>query len=140
VYAFSVFHATADRTLIGVEQYLDVETIQNIRFLVYQSPTQFGNYNNIASNAVTPAAQGQAYLSSGPMNVPLVAGNYYLIGVWWGTGAERYAWSAGASATTAFGTSVGIGLYGSGNVLSQVTYSSAQQNGVLEQRLHTVGP
>src|SRR5262249_26392583 len=121
-------------------QYLDVQVSQLFRFLVYQSPTEFGNYENVASYAVTPPVASASYVSSGAMNVPLVGGNYYMIGVWWGSGNARYSWSPGSPITTSFGNSVGIDLLGSAGVISTLSYPSVQNNGVLQQRIHTVAP
>jgi hypothetical protein len=139
LYAFSVFYVARDCTLTGVDQFLDMQASQYIRFLVYQSPTEFGDYSNRASYAVTPPL-GQAYVSSGPMDVPLLAGNYYMIGVWWGSGNAEYSWDAGGTVTTSFGNSVGVALISSAGVLSDLQYPNLQENGVLRQRLQTVTP
>ncbi len=139
LYAFSVFYVARDCTLTGVDQFLDMQASQYVRFLVYQSPTEFGDYSNRASYAVTPPL-GQAYVSSGPMDVPLLGGNYYMIGVWWGSGNAEYSWDAGGTVTTSFGNSVGVALISSAGVLSDLQYPNLQENGVLRQRLYTVTP
>ena len=48
-------------------------------FLVYEGMQQYGTYNLVSASNVSPAVSGEGWYSSGPLNVQLVAGRYYMI-------------------------------------------------------------
>ena len=78
--------------LVGEAQaWLDAPTGETLNWRVYSSGSAYGTFN-ILHSQTTSAVGGGGYESSGPMSVPLQAGTYYVIGVWW-SGDVEYGWT-----------------------------------------------
>ena len=75
----------ADTTLTEIQHRLTSPAGETLQWLVYEGTTLVGNYS-LASQTTTTVAAAQAgsttWHTSGPVSVPLVAGNYYAIGVY----------------------------------------------------------
>jgi hypothetical protein len=93
-----------------------------------------GAYTQILATS-TLSTFGQGYQSSGDINVPLVAGRYYAIGVGWPTTVPYWYHATGMTAVS-FGTMLG-GSMKPVPPLTTMTYSTATT--YYTQRL-TTGP
>ncbi|HNT28669.1 MAG TPA: LamG domain-containing protein, partial [bacterium] len=90
------YSCDTDRTLTEIEVYLTYTGTPTIYFEVYESTTLDGTYYPLESVTATPSMSDGAFYSSGDLSVPLTAGNYYYVGVRWGS-----SYSVGYAADTA---------------------------------------
>ncbi len=77
---FNVYQATSSRSLKKIEQMFSVSGTSQFTWYVYESSTATGSYTKVFESLNTSSGVS-AYHSSGAIDVSLVAGNYYLIGV-----------------------------------------------------------
>ena len=75
----NLFTCTNGTSLIEHRFYLNPSASTQLWFLVYEGNSQVGIYNLVSASNVSPAGPGEGWYSSGNINVPLVAGKYYLI-------------------------------------------------------------
>ena len=75
----NIFHCTTSRRLREHRFYLQVDTPTPLWFLVYESAAQVGSFSLVSASNVSPAAPGTGWYSSGPIDLELVEGHYYLI-------------------------------------------------------------
>jgi len=83
--------------LDSFEQELEAASGDTLTFLVFESATEVGGYSLVASAATTvdPADDGvMVWHDSGPLDVDLLAGHYYALGVHW-TSSVGYAYEGG---------------------------------------------
>ncbi len=72
----------ADRVLIEQAFRLRFSGTVSVGFSVYQSPVEFGTYQRVQSNTVALVGGPDAgWYSSGPIDVPLQAGSFYILAV-----------------------------------------------------------
>ncbi|HSA34849.1 MAG TPA: LamG domain-containing protein, partial [bacterium] len=90
------YSCATSRLLTEIEVYLTYTGTPTIYFEVYESTTLDGTYYPLESVTATPSMSGGAFYSSGDLSVPLTAGNYYYVGVRWGS-----SYSVGYAADTA---------------------------------------
>lgn len=72
-----------DTVLTEIEMYLDISTSTALNWFVYENSNPTGDFTKIHESE-TASGTGIQFYSSGPIDVQLEAGKYYLIGVWWG--------------------------------------------------------
>jgi hypothetical protein len=72
--------ATSSRTLTEIQQYFSVAGTSQFTFYVLTAPSPYGSVTKVFEKLVTASPTG-AYVSSGAIHVPLVAGQVYDIGV-----------------------------------------------------------
>jgi hypothetical protein len=84
------------------EFWLNFTGVQTLNYYVYHCPTEFGLYNAIYMDSEVVPGVGPAWYSSGPIAVPLVSGQHYIIAVSW-SGAMTYYFDVGDSQPTSFG-------------------------------------
>ncbi|MBN2161591.1 MAG: hypothetical protein JXR25_06140 [Pontiellaceae bacterium] len=98
-----------------------------VTFMVFESTTSNGTYNAISTNIVT-AGIGTNTVMSGEMNVPLIAGRYYLMAAGWNnTASYTYLTSLSGSYhpdTVGFGSSFS-GFGSSGYPVSSTSVSNS---------------
>ena len=99
------YAVTTPAMLKRVEHYLDITTSDPITFFVYEADAVDGPYTLIASDTNTDPGTGEGFFASGPLDVPLVVGKFYIIGAAW-PGDHTYFWGGSHPQTTAFGTSL----------------------------------
>jgi subtilisin family serine protease len=75
----NIFACTTPTTLLEHRLYINPSIETQLWFLVYEGESQVGTYNLVSASNVSPAGPGEGWYSSGDINVPLVAGKYYLI-------------------------------------------------------------
>lgn len=104
----NVYQATSDTTLLGIQSVLDFAASTTLTFAVYQMPglapgdvktrifSASGVFNGI----------GLAAYGSGPISVPLEAGNYYAIAVEWGAISIDHYLDLGPQPAVSFGSKV----------------------------------
>ncbi|MEO6597478.1 MAG: hypothetical protein ABIP94_22265 [Planctomycetota bacterium] len=101
----SLFGVNTTVQLLQYEVYLDVPGPETLTFFAYRHHSRTG----AATLAWTLPVQvtggtGPGWYSTGPISLPLVAGNHYALGVSW-TGTLTYYWSNGTTGTpVSFGT------------------------------------
>jgi hypothetical protein len=90
---------TTARTLTELDAYVAVPASGlTITFLVYESTDQ-ATFTLLKKQTVG-ALEGEGYVSSGPLSVPLVSGRDYAVGTSWSSATPiRYAWAATATKT-----------------------------------------
>ncbi len=99
------FACTSSTTLVESEFYLDISTPTELRFFVYEAETRTSaGFSKISDVLVSSSGTGVHFYSSGAINVPLLAGKSYAIGVGW-AGTARYWFDTGHPTPTAFGES-----------------------------------
>ncbi|MCE5199835.1 MAG: hypothetical protein ABFD54_07410 [Armatimonadota bacterium] len=88
--ATNVFECTADSDLTQIEQYLEIVSGSELRFVVYESISG-APYTKIHENTITnPPVATRVWHSSGPISVRLLSGRSYMIGVAWPAAAYAY--------------------------------------------------
>jgi subtilisin family serine protease len=75
----NIFACTSSTTLLEHRFYMNPSVSTQLWFLVYEGESQVGTYSLVSASDVTPAGPGEAWYSSGDINVPLDEGKYYLI-------------------------------------------------------------
>jgi len=102
------YSVSSTTTLTRIEHYLNITVTGSLVFFVYEAPVdQQNQYTLIAEDRVADSGTGEGFYASGPLNVTLEAGKYYIIGTGWPS-SHRYYWGGSHPQTTAFGQS----LYG----------------------------
>jgi hypothetical protein len=101
------YRVTANRTLVQIEHYLSPTTAPTLRWSVYEGLGQTGTFTRIFTTTTTGTV-GLGYKSSGPINVPLVAGRYYFIATGWNT-SSAHSYQAFVSQSVSFGAMIGGG-------------------------------
>jgi hypothetical protein len=105
------YQVTVNRTLVEIEHYLNPSVATSLRWSVYEGVASTGTFTRIFTTTTT-ATVGLGYQSSGPINVPLVAGRYYFIGTGWSSSSAHY-YQAFATQPVSFGI-----MYGGGSGVS----------------------
>jgi subtilisin family serine protease len=75
----NLFTCTKSTILNEHRIYLNPNDNSSLWFLVYEGGSQVGIYNLISASEVNLGTTGLGWYSSGDVNVPLIAGKYYLI-------------------------------------------------------------
>ena len=75
----NIYSVATSTTLSEIKMYLSFTGSRQIYWLVYESTTISGTYNKIHETNLTMPGAGETWYSSGPISVPLVAGNFYMI-------------------------------------------------------------
>jgi len=122
-------------TLEMMEFYLDFTGAQLLQYYLYESAVEFGTYTQIWMHSETVTGTGQTWYSSGPVNIPLVAGMYYIIAVSW-DGTCGYWYNIGDSQSTSFGAHVHA-YPGGTHPLPGTISSTVNDQAIYYQRLTT---
>jgi hypothetical protein len=86
--AFNFYAVSTKRTLTQIDQLKYQGSAIPLTWVVFEATAQAGPYNAILSKkTISSNVSSGASESSGPINVPLIAGRYYAIGVALPTGA-----------------------------------------------------
>ena len=80
----NVYTVDTSQTLTDFSMELSFNGLANLYFYVLESATADGLYSVISESIVPTNSTGQRFYSSGPLNVTMVPGRYYAIGVNWG--------------------------------------------------------
>ena len=97
--------ANGNGTLVEFEQYLGNATGCSLDFYVFSAAAPGGALTQLWRNTVPGAGTG--FQSSGPMNIPIVNGTYYALGVGWNCTLTYYWNNSGAYS----GFDAGVGLF-----------------------------
>jgi hypothetical protein len=73
------FTCTTSRRVIEHRMYLNPTAATNLYFCIYEGDAQVGTYNQISAVLVTGQGPGEGWYSSGPIDVTLTAGKFYVI-------------------------------------------------------------
>jgi len=80
----NVFNVTNSTTLYEISNYLAITRSTDLYFFVYKGTGPTGTFIKVMDKYVAKTGKGTKWFSSGAMNVDLIAGNHYYIGVAWG--------------------------------------------------------
>ena len=75
----NVFRIDSSVFLREHEFFLNFSGSQSISYYVYRSPSEFGTYDLVQSNSILHNGIGDAWYSSGPINVMLHSADHYLL-------------------------------------------------------------
>ena len=75
----NLFTCTTSTNLKEYRFYLNPTVSTEMWFLVYESTSETGLYGVVGASVLTPTTSGFGWYSSGEINVPLVAGRYYMM-------------------------------------------------------------
>jgi hypothetical protein len=79
LYRGCVYQVDTSVPLKLIEQWLTINAATQLEFFVYSNPTMTGTFTKIFSTTVA-SGTGTGWQSSGPIDVPLNAGTFYLVG------------------------------------------------------------
>lgn len=135
----NVYRVDTSTTLLQQEFRLNFTTSQTLIFSVYASPVEFGTFTQIQTNSVAVTGTGLDWYSSGPINVPLTVGNFYLTSVSW-SGTLTYFFGTGDQQAVSFGAQV-HGFATGTNPLGPTVVSTVNDQAIYNQRVTTgAGP
>ncbi|MCK4999214.1 MAG: hypothetical protein KAS23_06755, partial [Anaerohalosphaera sp.] len=102
--AGNIFQVDSDTILWEAETYLNISYSTPLYHVVYEGDATLGTFNKISQVFVAESGTGSHFYSSGPINVPLTAGNYYYVCTfsWYNFGT--FAYSPGAPLQMSFGS------------------------------------
>jgi hypothetical protein len=132
----NVYRVDTSTKLRELEVRLDFSGVQQLTYTVHKSAAEFGTFTQIYANAVPTIGAGQDYYSSGPINVPLQAGSYYMLGVSW-PGTLEYYFDSGPQQATSFGAHVHAYATGAHPLGSSVS-TTTDDEAIYNQRLTTI--
>ena len=92
------FEATASTVIdeVGVE--LTIGAGETVTVGVYEATSELGSYTLAGSASITTTSAGQLWRIASGLNVPVTAGNFYVVGaVWTGSATFHYASSGNSS-------------------------------------------
>ncbi len=98
----NIYRADRGRTLTKIEQYLSVSGTSVFTWVVYQGDLSTGYFTKLREVTTSDSGMG-VFLSSGALDVPLVAGKYYFLGVVVQGSFTRYYASASTQPFVSFG-------------------------------------
>ncbi len=75
----NAFECTTTRNLHEHRFFLDPSGSTQIWFLVYEGVARVGTYQLVSASQLNPAGPGAGWYSSGPVDVNMVAGRFYLV-------------------------------------------------------------
>jgi len=131
----NVYEVTTDVLLTSVDYWIDPGVGTNLTFTVYSGSAANGPYTQL-SQVVVPADPGVGWKNSGPLNVPLEAGTWYLVSTHWDVFSTYFGDTSGIPLTLpGLGEVVGY-LFGSGAPPATVS-STPSTTRAYSQQLHT---
>jgi hypothetical protein len=123
-----------------LESYLQFQGQQNIWYYVYDSPTDQGTYTRIHNDAVTHSGTGADWYSSGPLNIPLIAGRFYLLGFSFPSTVPppvTYYFGSGEQEAVSFGAQI-RGFATGTHPLGPTQFTNANDQAIYHQRITTI--
>lgn len=129
------YRVDIDVTLTEAEFWLNFSTLQTLNFYVYESPVEFGTYNQIFTSTKNVTGTGAGWYSSDSISVALNAGNHYIIAVSF-SGTTTYYYNTGDSELTSFGSYVHGYATGTHPLPPTIT-SMVNDQAIYHQRLTT---
>lgn len=133
----NVFRVDTGTVLLEHEFLLTFIGTKPIDYYVFQSPVEFGTYEQIHRTTVSQNGVGTAWYSSGPMDVELVADNYYIIAISASGDEFAYFYETDISEPVSFGAQV-HGFTLAVHPLDVTTTSTSDEQVIYHQRLTTI--
>ena len=84
------YSVTETTTLLEHRLYLDIIEETEVWFIIAESDSRIGIYDVISAANVSPRGPGEGWYSSGPVQVTLEAGRYYMIYTQWDSPATYF--------------------------------------------------
>jgi hypothetical protein len=101
----SLFRVDSSQLLFTFEMYMSIPGPDTLTWFAYRNPQRNGNATLEWTLAMpVTGGGGPQWYSTGPMALPLVCNNYYLIGVAWSQSVTYYFNVVNAGAPVSFGT------------------------------------
>ncbi|MEK9137366.1 MAG: T9SS type A sorting domain-containing protein, partial [Bacteroidota bacterium] len=104
----NIYVAAVRASLREIKSYHTIPSATEIRFAVYENPTATGTYTRIYDGPPITSGTGAQFFSSGPVNVQLDSGKYYMIGMGW-QGSISYYSGGSRPAPVGFGQALSGG-------------------------------
>jgi hypothetical protein len=103
-YRGNVYQMDSNVSLTLIDQRLNITASTTLEFFVYENTAATGVFTKVFSTQ-TASGTGNQFFSSGPIDVPLQAGNFYLIGCGWSSAVVTFddAGGTGLPAAVSFG-------------------------------------
>ena len=106
-YRGNIYAPTVDSNIDRVGWTLDTPVGTVITYRVYESSSQSGPWNEVASATLTTSLTGQVVHESPTMNVSMQSGMFYAVGAHWDLASLGYYWASGLFPfTQSFGAAV----------------------------------
>jgi hypothetical protein len=77
----NIYNVTTPTTLVEYKMWMDVPLPTEIYYVVYEGDALTGDYDLIQQTYVPSSGTGEAWYSSGSINVPMLASKYYFVGM-----------------------------------------------------------
>lgn len=101
----SLYGVNSSVLLMDFEWWLDVPTTQTVTFFAHRHHSRAGTAQLIWTHQVTlTGGGGPSWHSSGPIALPLLAGNHYTLGLSWAGSLSYYYSTAATGSPVSFGT------------------------------------
>lgn len=101
----SLFAVNTSVVLTEYEMYFNVPAQETLTWFIYRHHSRSGTASLLwTSQTTVPGGIGPAFYSTGPIAVPLVAGNHYMIGCYWQGSITYYYSTATTGSPVSFGT------------------------------------
>ena len=134
----NTFLVTEDTLLNSFTFPMEADAGDVLTLSVWTSPTQGGTYTLVASapTVVPELFDGVlADYNTGPLELLMVAGNYYALGAWWGADSARWTQGLASAPDPAWGQHVGLAL-ASGRVTLPSTTALGTPAGAFGMEVH----
>jgi hypothetical protein len=125
-------------TLTEIQQYFVIPKTTEVYFFVYEGDSIRGEYSNIFSTRIT-LEQGEGFMGSGPINVQLSEGKYYVIGASW-TNTLSFYRGGTVPINTGFGTLVSGQVASASYPPTDIAYFRSSNLPVYLQKLSVTTP
>jgi hypothetical protein len=136
----NVYRLDTSVDLIQFESYLSFSGTETLNFYVYKNSAEFGTYTQVASTTYSATGTGSgAFYSSGPLNLGLSAGQWYLLAASWSGASNTYYFDSGATQTTSFGAYT-HGYASGTHPLAGTVSTTIDDQAIYYQRLTTAVP
>jgi hypothetical protein len=100
----SLYRVDSSRLLFTFEMYLSIPGPDTLTFFAYRHPQRDGNATlEWTLTMPVTGGGGPQWYSSGPIALPLICNNYYLLGVAWSSSVQYYYNIATSGAPVSFG-------------------------------------
>ncbi len=94
-YRGNVYQATSTSNLEHIGWELDTPVGTTLTYAVYTGAAQTGPWSEAARVTLITTQTGQVVHESPPVNVPIVAGTFYAVGIEWDLASLAYGWDSG---------------------------------------------
>ena len=135
----SLFRVDSSVLLLQYEMYFNIPGIETLTWFIHRYHSRSGTFTLewTTNVAVDGTGVGPAWYSTGPVAVPLIEGNHYVLGAYW-PGSLTYYYSTGVTNTPVSFGSWQRALTITGSVPATIAVAAGVDVAVYRQQLTTV--